>query len=207
MPIESVRFALIFSTDWISGTDYYWPLDDSANNVIAGTRTGMFYGTIGFEAAVNGRQAIAFDGTSSYAIVPGLMQTCVSDPSKCTNGVTYSMVLKLSPSLANTAGRKLYLLDIMGPGQNDAAGFYVYVNNGQLGVFFRSVYHTWHSIVTPTLGTWINLAFVWNEQSGLVIYINGQRKYEFIIFVGHNCAPNFNSSNFAMENNSLENCK
>ena len=172
---QSVLFTSIFFTDWISGTDYYWPLDDSINNVLAGTRTGRFYGLIGFAAAVNNRQAIKFNG-SSHSIIPGLAQTCVSDPSKCTNGVTYSMMLNLDASLANTADRSLFLLDIMGPAQNDAAGVYVYIKNGQLGVFLRSIFHTWHSIVTPTLGVWINFAFVWNEQNGLIVYINGQRK-------------------------------
>ena len=109
-------------------------------------------------------------------IVPGLAQTCISNPSRCTNGVTYSVLLNLPSSLSSTGGQKLFLLDIMGQGQSDAAGFYVYINNGQLGIFFRSVFHTWHSIISPVLGKWFHLAFVWNEQSGLIVYVNGERR-------------------------------
>jgi len=164
-----------FTGNWISGTDYYWPLDDAINNVLAGTRTGRLYGLVRSATAFKNRQAIKFDG-SSHSVIPGLAQTCISNPSKCTNGVTYSMMLNLDATLANTADRRQYLLDIMGPAQNDAAGVYVYIRNGQLGVFLRSVFHTWHSIVTPTLGVWFHFAFVWNEQNGLIVYINGQRK-------------------------------
>ena len=172
---KSVLLTSIFFSDWISGTDYYWPLDDAINNVLAGTRTGRLYGLVRSATAFKNRQAIKFDG-SSHSVIPGLAQTCISNPSKCTNGVTYSMMLNLDATLANTADRRQYLLDIMGPAQNDAAGVYVYIRNGQLGVFLRSVFHTWHSIVTPTLGVWFHFAFVWNEQNGLIVYINGQRK-------------------------------
>ena len=146
------------------------------NNKIAGTIQGLFYGTVNFSAGVNGRQAIVFDGTTSYAKIAGLGQTCVSDPTRCTNGVTYSMMLDLDPSLTSTP-RTLYILDIMGQGQSDAAGLYVYISNGQLGVFLKSTYHTWHSIFTPVLSKWTHFAFVWNEQAGLVVYLDGQIKY------------------------------
>ena len=158
------------------------------NKKIAGTIQGLFYGTVNFAAGVNGRQALVFDGTTSYTKIAGLGKTCISNPTRCTHGVTYSMMLNLDPSLSSTP-RTLYLLDIMGQDQSDAAGLYVFISNGQLGVYVRSTYHTWHSIVSPVLGNWTHFAFVWNEQKGLVVYLDGQKKYVFNYDIQLSC-PN-----------------
>ena len=130
--------------------------------------------------AANGdRQAMAFDGTSSYVKIPGFSQTCVSDPSRCTNGITFSMVLKLDSRLASTSGAKRYLIDIMGQAQNDGAGLNLFVRDGYLGVFLRSSHQMWQGTVAPALDAWFSFAFVWNEQSGLTIYVNGQKRCVF----------------------------
>ena len=159
--------------DWISNTDQYWPLGDVSNGMIAGTRSGNAYGTFTSGYTPAGRQYLSFNGQNSYVKIPGLTQTCISNPPRCANGLTISMMLNLDPSLSRTNG-KVYILDILGQGFTDSLGSYVYVDNGQLGVFMRSIYHSWHSIVTPVLGKWVHVVFVWNQQNGLTIYRNGQ---------------------------------
>ena len=121
------------------------------------------------------RQYLKFDGRTSFLKIPGFGLTCVSNPSLCTNGLTYSFLVLVNSSVVSRSG-KSYLVDILGQSKNYDAGVSVTLENGRIGVKLTSLHETWQSSVVAPLDSWIHFMFTWNAQFGLSIYIDGAKK-------------------------------
>eukprot|EP00794_Sanderia_malayensis_P003261 gene3261-3742_t len=161
-----------YTGNWISKTDYYWPLNDVSDGEIIGTRSGNVSGSFQSAFTTRGRQYLKFDGQTSFLKISDLMMTCVSDPSLCSNGLSYSFLINMNSSMALRSGT-FFLIDILGNDQTNSVGSYVYYENKYIGVRLRSLHHHWHSMALMTFNTWINFAFTWSEQFGLSLYVNG----------------------------------
>ena len=167
-------FILSSYADWKIGADHYWPFTDSKE--ILGTTTGKSVGslTTGINSMQNKGTFLQFDGGSSYVVIPGFRQSCVSVPNNCFYGITFSFLIGLPSLLQRDRGVK-YIMDIKGQGSPDAVGYSVYIYNGKIGVFVRDTYSYYDTTVTVPLGRMIHFAFSYSGQNGLTIYVNGNK--------------------------------
>ena len=169
---------LYFSlTDWISGTDYYWPLDRMIDGKALGTVLATVVGNVTIpNEKQNGRNVFHFQASHAYLDAGQFTGQCITDTEDCHNGITVSFVARFEDG-AKTWTRKTFIVDTIGDEmlQNDR-GFAVYVINSQLCVSVLTERKSWSVKETLIVGLWHHVMFTWQREQGLTLYIDGKRK-------------------------------
>lgn len=166
-------------TDWISGTDYYWPLNTIVDGKVLGTVPLTVRGNVSISDRLqNGRDVLYFKSYQAYldSDAGQFLGQCVTDPDLCINGLTVSFVVQFE-SGAETWTANTFILDTIG-GKTLNRGFAVYVANRRLYVKVATKDKEWtvsHSLLTGT-NIWHHVMFTWQLEKGLVLFKNGTQR-------------------------------
>ncbi|XP_015776212.1 PREDICTED: uncharacterized protein LOC107354273 [Acropora digitifera] len=168
--------------NWISGTNYYWPLNELVDNdtKALGTISGTVYGnvnkTYGFPL---GRDTLHFSSSGAYLEVGPFPAECIIDPSKCIYGITVSFVVQFEDNAQNWTRDTLVVDTIGGKTMRKGnPGFAVYVANNRLYVTVVTRKNNWtvsESLITGDM-IWQHVLFSWHMEKGLVLYLNGTQR-------------------------------
>ena len=171
----------VFS-DWISGTNYYWPLNELVDNdtKALGTIPGTVYGnvnrTYGFP---NGRYALHFFSSGAYLHIGPFPAECIIDPSQCIYGLTVSFVVQFEDNAQNWTS-DTPVVDAIGDKtmRKGKPGFAVYVANNRFYVTVVTRKNNWtvsKPLITGDM-VWHHVLFAWHMEKGLVLYLNGTQR-------------------------------
>ncbi|KAK2547035.1 L-tyrosine decarboxylase, partial [Acropora cervicornis] len=180
--------------DWISGTYYYWPLNELVDNdtKALGTIPGTVYGnvnkTYGFPL---GRDTLHFSSSGAYLDVGPFPAECIIDPSKCIYGITVSFVVQFEDNAQNWTRDTLVVDTIGGKTMRKGnPGFAVYVANNRLYVTVVTRKNNWtvsESLITGDM-VWQHVLFSWHMEKGLVLYLNGTQSSSECFLEKNPCA-------------------
>ena len=169
-------------SDWISGTDFYWPLNELVDNgtKVLGTIPGTVYGnvntTYGFP---DGRDTLYVSSSGAYVDIGPFPAECIIDPSKCIYGITVSFVVQFEDNAKNWTRDTLVVDTIGGKTMRKGnPGFTVFVANNRLYVTVVTRNNNWtvsESLITGDM-VWQHVLFSWHMERGLVLYLNGTQR-------------------------------
>lgn len=165
--------------DWISGTDYYWPLNTIVDGKVLGTVPATVRGNVSkSDRLQNGRDVLYFKSYQAYLDVEQFQFECVTDPDQCSNGITVSFVVQFENG-AKTWTTNTFIVDTIGKKTLIGnRGFAVYVVNSRLYVTVLTKHKRW-TVSQPLLtGTnvWQHVMFTWQLEKGLVLFKNGTKR-------------------------------
>lgn len=165
--------------DWISGTDYYWPLNTIVDGKVLGTVPATVRGNVSkSDRLQNGRDVLYFKSYQAYLDVEQFQFECVTDPDQCSNGITVSFVVQFENG-AKTWTTNTFIVDTIGKKTLIGnRGFAVYVVNSRLYVTVLTKRKRW-TVSQPLLtGTnvWQHVMFTWQLEKGLVFFKNGTKR-------------------------------
>ena len=167
--------------DWISGTDYYWPLDGIVNGKAIGTVPATVNGNVTTPDRVqNGRDVLQFESYYAYLDAGQFAVQCITDPGQCSNGITVSFVVQFDDG-AKTWTRNTFIVDTIGDETllQGNRGFAVYAVSNRLYVTVVTRGKTWtlsQPLITGILA-WQHVMFTWQLEKGLALYTNGTQRY------------------------------
>lgn len=165
--------------DWISGTDYYWPLNTIVDGKALGTVPATVRGNVSkSDRLQNGRDVLYFKSYQAYLDAGQYPVQCVTDPDQCHNGITVSFVVQFENG-AKTWTRKTFIVDTIGDEMlKGNRGFAVYVINSRLYVTVLSRQKKWTVSRPLQTGTnvWQHVMFTWQLEKGLVLFKNGTQR-------------------------------
>ena len=164
--------------DWISATDYYWPLNTIVDGKALGTIPATVRGNVSItDRLQNGRDVLYFKSYQAYLDAGQFPRKCISDPDQCNNGITVSFVVQFED--AAKAWKNTFIVDTTGEKTlKGDRGFAVYVVNSRLHVTVLTKDKNW-TVSQPLLtGTnvWQHVMFTWQLEKGLVLYKNGTQR-------------------------------
>ncbi|XP_044179085.1 uncharacterized protein LOC114946811 isoform X1 [Acropora millepora] len=165
--------------NWISGTNYYWPLNELVDNdtKALGTIPGTVYGNVNKTSGFPlGRDTLHFSSFGAYLDVGPFPAECIIDPSQCIYGLTVSFVVQFEDSAQNWT-RDTLVVDTIGGKimRKGNPGFAVYVANNRLYVTVVTRKNNWtvsESLITGDM-VWQHVLFSWHMEKGLVLHLNG----------------------------------
>ncbi|XP_074624200.1 uncharacterized protein LOC141882148 isoform X4 [Acropora palmata] len=174
---DGIKFPV--TGNWISGTNYYWPLNELVDNdtKALGTISGTVYGnvnrTYGFP---NGRYALHFFSSGAYLDIGPFPAECIIDPSQCIYGLTVSFVVQFEDNAQNWTS-DTPVVDTIGDKtmRKGKPGFAVYVANNRFYVTVVTRKNNWtvsKPLITGDM-VWHHVLFAWHMEKGLVLYLNG----------------------------------
>ena len=172
---------LLLLADWISGTDYYWPLNALVDGKAIGTVPATVRGNVTLSDRVqNNRDVLHFTSYQAYLDAGQFPVQCITDPSQCSNGLTVSFVV-LFEDAAKAWSRNTFIVDTIGDETllQGNRGFAVYVVNKRLYVTVVTRKKKWtvsQALITGTYA-WRHIMFTWQLEKGLVLYTNGTLRY------------------------------
>ena len=163
--------------DWISGTDYYWPLDWVVDGKALGTVLATVVGNVTIpKEKQNERNVFHFQASHAYLDAGQFTGQCITDTEDCHNGITVSFVVRLEDG-AKTWTRKTFIVDTIGDVLlKSNRGFAVYVVNDELHVTVFSENRRWSVSYLFLVGIWQHVLFTWQRGHGLVLYVNGTER-------------------------------
>lgn len=169
-----------YLSDWISGTDYYWPLDTIVNGKAIGTVPATVRGNVTTSDRLqNGRDVLHFTGYQAYLDAGQFQVQCITDPDQCSNGITVSFVVQFEDG-AKTWTTNTFIVDTIGDQMllKGNRGFGVYVVNNRLYVTVLTRQKKWTVSRPLKTGTnaWQHVIFTWQLEKGLVLYSNGTQR-------------------------------
>ena len=173
--ISYVRSHLLFS-DWISGTNYYWPLNTLVNGVALGTMPASVTGNVTVTDIMElGRDVLMFASYNAY-LNAGRGQGCIVDGKECRDGFSVSLVVKFKKEAA-TWTSNTFIVDSVGDDSlTTSRGFSIYVNNGKLFAFFATDTRKWSANMPLRTDVWLHVMFTWSPGNGIILYTNGVQK-------------------------------
>ena len=160
-------------------------MDEIVDGMAVGTLPATAHGiVIKSDHPQNGWDTLEFRSYQSYLDAGSLPVLCVTDPTKCSNGITVSFVVRFEDATKQWA-RKTFIVDTIGDEtfQQGNRGFAVYVVNGRLHVKVLTRKREWtvdHTLITGALA-WQHVMFTWQVEKGLQLYLNGSLRYLCII--------------------------
>jgi len=169
--------------NWISGTDYYWPLDGIVNGKAIGTVPATVNGNVTTPDRVqNGRDVLQFASYYAYLDAGQFPVQCITDPGQCSNGITVSFVVQFDDG-AKTWTRNTFIVDTIGDETllQGNRGFAVYAVSNRLYVTVVTRGKTWtlsQPLITGILA-WQHVMFTWQLEKGLALYTNGTQRYMY----------------------------
>ena len=124
----------------------------------------------------NGRDTLQFTSYQAYLFAAQFPSQCITDPSKCSNGITVSFVVQFDDDAKNW-NRNTFIVDTIGDEtlSRGNRGFAVYVVNNGLYVTVvtrKKIWTTNQPLVTGKTA-WRHVMFTWQLEKGLMLYING----------------------------------
>ncbi|PFX30431.1 Macrophage mannose receptor 1 [Stylophora pistillata] len=164
--------------NWISGTDYYWPLDKIVKGKsVFGTVPAAVHGEVKpSNSSQNRRSVVYFRGYQAYLDVGQFQDPCMSNLDKCENGITVSFVIQFEDD-AKTWMTNTFIVYTVGDVLQRGRGFAVYYVKGQLHTAVNTRQKRWHVQKPLQTGTneWHHVMFTWQLEKGIVLYINGKK--------------------------------
>lgn len=172
-PILSYYTLYGIVSDWISTTDFYWPLDGITDNKVLGTNPAPVTGSV-IKATMlqNNKNVLQFAGYNSYINAGNFGDQCIADAEACTYGISISLIIKIDSDAASWSSKTFLVDTINDDTLSTSRGFALYLLNGQLNVAVLTVKRKWTLTKTLRAGIWQHVVVTWTT-SGLRLYLNG----------------------------------
>ena len=154
--------------------DHYWPLDKvSPGGSVAKASTsrpakahGGLYVAVGETRNGTAPVALYLDGSGSWVDLGDFKGTCVSDPSRCVDGLSLSFKVNIQGSGTG------YLLS---SGGQSGRGLAVYYASGSLFIQVKDGEKRWQVETGYSVNTWQTISFSWSQQDGLSVVLDEGR--------------------------------
>lgn len=157
--------------DWISATDYYWPLNTLVNGVALGTIPATVTGNVTLtDIMAFGRDVLYFSSYKAYLNAPD-GEGCLVDGNECRDGISLSLIVKFKKAGLYWYSTTTFIVDSIGD-DSQSRGFTLYVNNNKLSAFFATDRRTWTTSIPLQTEVWLHILFTWSPQAGLILYKN-----------------------------------
>lgn len=156
----------------MSSAKYYWPLSD--DEVVLGTRSGELNGNITLATGVKGKpnSALQFSGEGSFIDVGKFDKECFGNPDYCL-ALTFSFMAWLDDSSVSST-RRLNILDSIDGDETTNNGLGVYLQNNEMYFVISKTSNYFKSSISIVANEWRHYVMIFNESSGLSIFVNGQ---------------------------------
>ncbi|CAH3127383.1 unnamed protein product [Pocillopora meandrina] len=191
--------------NWISGTDYYWPLDQIVDGKsVVGTVPAIVHGEVkSSNSSQNGRSVVYFRGYQAHLDAERFQDPCISNLDKCENGISVSFVIQFEDD-AKTWKTNTFIVYTFEDVLQKGRGFALYYVNGQLHTAVNTRQKRWHVFKPLQTGknVWHHVMFTWQREKGIVLYINGKKSSS--LYYGVSSSHSKSSSSFIVGSKSTQ---
>nr|XP_058946642.1 uncharacterized protein LOC131774603 [Pocillopora verrucosa] len=115
---------------------------------------------------------LLLNGNDSWLDMGDFEGECLSNPDKCTAGLTFGVRIKLDDAAKSYKDEPHYIVD-SGGSNKESRGFTLFVKDGKLYAVVSVPDEVWRVESDFALNAWQYIMVTWARENGLALYING----------------------------------
>jgi len=166
---------ILISSDWISATNSYWPLDGLVDGKALGSVPGQIVGSVTKATWPLRKSALKLTTSNSYIQLGEYPNQCISDVDVCTAGLSVAFIVNLNSSSSIWSPMTILVDSIGDSSLLTSRGFVIYIKQGQVKATIFTSTISWSASSSLSAGVWHHVAITWLMGSGLRLYVDGKQ--------------------------------